>query len=108
MASTLMYVIGKNNENEFGLNNIKYNKLSKHKCGIKNIHCGYQYNIYDDGNKYWSAGNNEYGSCCIIINSITDVQKKYLNHWLDHKKFIKTLVLYFEIMLSYSVLLCFF
>ena len=74
-----MYVIGDNDNGELGMNNeycIK--QLTKHKKhGIKNIICGYNFNIFiDDNNNYWSAGNNKYGSCGIgkkdkIIKKLT-------------------------------------
>ena len=63
-----MYVIGNNDDGELGMNHLhNIKKLTKHgKHWIKNIFCGFYFNIFiDDNNNYWSAGNNEYGSCGI-------------------------------------------
>ena len=61
-----MYVIGRNENGEFGLNHKDIvKKLTKHKnYKIKNIICGNNYNIYIDINdNFWAAGKNEWGSC---------------------------------------------
>lgn len=81
-----MYVVGLNEKNEFGLDNNDnvVSQLTHHNGSyltmiIKNIFCGFNYNIYGDGNNnYWSAGYNYYGSCGVgkkdkIITKLTAI-----------------------------------
>ena len=82
VENTLLYAVGKNTAGEFAINHSKNlekltnlhiaidddNIIHIHKL-IKNIHCGFGYNIYSDNkNKYWAAGQNVNGECAIKNN----------------------------------------